>query len=210
VNGTLTVGGAPEDRQQAWQMGLCASVIDPSGEWQDLRIYVPGVPVAASSWASRFRMWPLKDSSLTATDVEETSLDALELASAPLLDLMDVDFVQLQPSHCPNGGQCTWVGLNTEFLRTSTLIGLVKGTRSSVSLEGVPFVVEADGQRIYLGAFGTGMSSIGIPLPQVMVEDVTDEGFAIYPPPKTTPASPDLRNDPRIVKVFTEAGMMIP
>jgi len=48
----------------------------------------------------------------------------------------------------------------------------------------------------------------------VMVEYVADDGFAINPTPAPapapTPASSDPRNDPRIVKVLTEAGMMIP
>jgi hypothetical protein len=110
------------------------------------------------------------------------------------------------------------MGLNTVFMTGGTLLGTVKGTAKSVSLEGIPFVVEADGQRIYLGAFGTNLSSIGIYAPEVMVEDIANDGFAINPPPPlpppsppaTNPGSPDRRNDPRIVKVFTEAGLMIP
>jgi hypothetical protein len=208
VNGTLTVAGKPEDRQQPWQMGLCLSVEDASSRWQGLRIYVPGVPVAAASWASRFRIWPLEDSSLTATDVEHADLNTLELASSPLLSLTDLDFVQA--SACPLGGQCTWMGLNTQRLVGSTLLGLVRGTASAVGVHGVPFVVEADGQRIYLGTFGTMISSVGIYTPQVTVEDIADDGFAIEPPRKAEPPASDLRNDPRIVKVFSEAGMWIP
>jgi len=43
-----------------------------------------------------------------------------------------------------------------------------------------------------------------------MVEDVTDEGFPIYPPPDLCPLVADLCNDPRIVKVLAESGKMIP
>ena len=35
---------------------------------------------------------------------------------------------------------------------------------------GVPFVVMADGQRIYLGAFGTAVSSSSIPVPTILVD----------------------------------------
>jgi hypothetical protein len=209
VEGTLTVGGAP-DKQEAWQMGLCVSVNDPSSRWQGLHVYVPGVSVAPSSWASRFRMWRLKDPALKATDVERVDVNTLELAAEPLLDLTDLDFVQLQSSRCTFGGQCTWMGLNTQFLNGSTLLGKVKGTATSISLYGIPFVVEADGQRIYLGAFGTSISSVGIEAPEVMVEEITEGGFAIHSPHRSDPALSDPRNDPRIVKVFTEAGLMIP
>jgi hypothetical protein len=43
-----------------------------------------------------------------------------------------------------------------------------------------------------------------------MVEEIVNEGFPIYPPPSFHLIPPDLRNDPRIVKVFTEAGKVIP
>jgi hypothetical protein len=51
------------------------------------------VAVAPSGWASRFRMWRLKDSSLTGSDVYQVDINTLELASIPLLDLADLDFV---------------------------------------------------------------------------------------------------------------------
>ncbi len=102
------------------------------------------------------------------------------------------------------------VGLDTERTTGSTLLSTVKGTATSVDLRGVPFVVEADGQRIYLGAFETSVSSIGIQGPEVMVEEIVNDGYPIYPPPSFNSLPPDLRNDPRIVKVFTEAGKVIP
>jgi hypothetical protein len=210
VTGSLTVSGSPDDNNQAWQMGLCVSVDDPSSRWQGLRVYVPGVPVAPSAWANRFRMLRLKDSSLKATDVDQLDVNTLELAPEPLLNLMNVDFVQLDSTKCLLGGKCTWIGLDTEVMTGSTLLSTVKGTATLVDLRGVPFVVEADGQRIYLGAFETSISSIGIGGPGVMVEEIVNEGFPIYPPPSFRPLSPDLRNDPRIVKVFTEAGKVIP
>jgi hypothetical protein len=210
VTGTLTVSGSPEDNNQAWKMGLCVSVDDSSSRWQGLRVYVPGVAVAPSGWTNRFRMLRLKDSSLKATDVDQLDVNTLELAPEPLLNLMDVDFVQLDSTKCLLGGKCTWMGLDTERMTGSTLLSTVRGTATSVDLRGIPFVVEADGQRIYLGAFETSVSSIGIQGPGVMVEEVVNEGFPIYPPPSFHLIPPDLRNDPRIVKVFSEAGKVIP
>jgi hypothetical protein len=204
LEGTVVISGAPEDDKQAWRMGLCAQIRDPSSQWQALQIYVPGVAVAPSSWSSRFRMWRLKDPSLRATDVASADINKLELASQPLLDLADVDFVEPESTQCALGGKCSWVGLNTSFLSAATLLAGIKGTATSIDLGGVPFVVETDGERIYLGAFQTAISSVGAQGPDIMVEGISDEGFAISPPPGAR--SPDLRNDPRIIKVLTEAG----
>jgi hypothetical protein len=209
VKGGLIVVGTPESGKQAWQMGACAEVTDSSSPWQGLRIYLPGVEVAPFEWASRFRMWRLKDPSLRGTDVDRSDINTLELASEPLLDLMDLDFVELESTRC-SFERCMWMGLNPGFTSASTLLGNVKGTATSIDLRGVPFVVEADGERIYLGAFQTVISSIGVRGPVVMVEEVTNEGFPLYPPPNFQPPPPDLRSDPRIVKVFTEAGKLIP
>jgi hypothetical protein len=44
----------------------------------------------------------------------------------------------------------------------------------------------------------------------VMIEKIVDHGFAIYPPPNFRPLPPDGRQDARIVKVFTEAGKVVP
>jgi hypothetical protein len=41
VEGTLTVGGAPEDKQQAWQMGLCVSVNDSSDRLTEAGMMMP-------------------------------------------------------------------------------------------------------------------------------------------------------------------------
>ncbi len=103
-----------------------------------------------------------------------------------------------------------WMGLNPPFMSASKLLGKVKGTAASIDLRGVPFVVEAQGERIYLGAFQTGISSIGVRGPGVIVEEVINEGFPLYPPPNYQPPPPDLRKDPRVVEVFAAAGKLVP
>jgi hypothetical protein len=42
------------------------------------------------------------------------------------------------------------------------------------------------------------------------VENIANDGFPIYPPPNFNPKPPDPRNDPRILKVFSEAGKSFP
>lgn len=73
-----------------------------------------------------------------------------------------------------------------------------------VGVNGVPFVVVADGDPIYLGAFMTQLSSVLFDGPAVMVEEITDQGFAISAPPP----GGDPRGDARIIQVMTEAGKL--
>lgn len=198
---------------EPWTLGLCLAVEDPASPMQGTKVYVPSVIVAPSLWASRFRLWLLKDSSLTATDADEVDINTLELASEPLLDLWDLAFVELESSSRSyfKDTPCMWMGLNKAFTDGATMKSkILKPGASTVDLRGVPFVVEADGQRIYLGAFATVISSIGSRGPQVYVENIASDGFPIYPPPNYNPKLPDPRNDPRILKVLSEAGKSIP
>jgi hypothetical protein len=73
-------------------------------------------------------------------------------------------------------------------------------------VEGTPFVVVADGQRIYLGAFTTGFSSMSFAVPSIMVNRrmlVTNQPTdtvvieRAYPSPSFG-VGPDPRGDPRI------------
>lgn len=183
---------------EPWSFGLCAQVPDTSSAWAGTRLYVPGVRVAPNQWASRFRMWLLRDPTITADKAAQIGLDNIELTSQPLLDLMAMDFVELESKRCPTlkDATCTWMGLNNVSMHGSTLLSKI----GSPPLQGVPFVVEADGERIHLGSFATLASSFVTQGPQVFVEDVRDDGFAIYPP----------INDPRVLKVLDEAGKSIP
>jgi hypothetical protein len=208
LHGWVVVEDASEDPAQPWQLGLCVSVDEGGARWPGMQIYVTGARVAPAGWSDRFRIWRLKDASLTGQDVASVDIQALELAATPLLDLADFDFVRFESKSCGRGANpCTWMELNTDFILGSALRSKLG---SSVDLRGIPFVVEADGERIYVGAFQTSISSIGFPGPGVMVDEIVDEGFALYPPPNFRPLPSDGRKDPRIVKVFTEAGKVVP
>jgi hypothetical protein len=195
---------------QPWTMGLCLSVEDPASPLQGTKVYVPGVTVAAGEWANRLRLWLLRDSSVTAVDADKASLDTLELASDPLLVLSQIAFVELESSSRSyfEDTPCMWIGLDTPYMTGSTLKSkILKPGSTTVDLRGVPFVVEADGQRIYLGSFTTLISSIGSRGPQVYMENIDDDGFPIYPP-SNMPSDP--RTDPRILKVLGEVGKSLP
>jgi len=70
-------------------------------------------------------------------------------------------------------------------------------------------VVVADGERIYLGAFWTSVSSISPPVPSVTVESMTAQGMTIDPPVPPVPG-PDPREDPRILRTLSETGKLAP
>jgi hypothetical protein len=190
----------------AWTLGVCVSVDDPASPLVGTRVYVPGVPVAPSNWASRLRFLPLADAALVSSSLESKDLQTLELGTQPLLDLTDIDFVDLDTKPCGSLGEpsCNWVGLNAVFLSGRTLAGKVSNTAP-----GMPFVVEADGERIYMGVFWSIISAYAPSVARVGFEDIREDGFPIYPP-RASSALPDLRSDPRIVKVLTEAGKCIP
>jgi len=203
--GSANIGGQPFG-SDAWTLGACVSVDDPASPFSGTRVYVPAVPVAPSGWASRLRFLSLKDTSIQVSSVEYKDIQTLDLATDPMMDLMDIDFVDLESATCGAHGAptCNWVGLNLPFLSGTTLASKIPGTAPSM-----PFVVEADGERIYLGVFQSINSAYAPRVARVGFEDIRDDGFPIYPPPSTS-AFTDLRNDPRIVKVLTEAGKLIP
>jgi hypothetical protein len=202
-----------EFASQPWTLGLCLSVEDATSPLQGTKVYVPGVTVGAGQWASRLRLWLLGDKGMTAVEAGKANLDGLELAGDPLLDLSQVAFVELESTTRSyfEDTPCMWVGLDTQRISGATLKSEILGPGATkVDLAGVPFVLEADGQRIYLGAFVTLISSIGSYGPQVYVENIDDDGFPIYPPSNFDPKPPDPRLDPRILKVLGEAGKSFP
>ena len=192
LHGSVVIEEASPDPAQPWQLGLCVSVDERSARWPGMQIYVTGARVAPTGWAGRFRIWRLEDTSLTGQDVVGLDIQALKLAATPLLRLTDFDFVTFEAKSCgPGATPCTWMELNTDFLRGRELRSQLG---SPVDLRGIPFVVEADGERIYVGAFQTGISSIGFPGPGVMVEEIVDARLrrlsAAEPPSHSTRRPP--------------------
>jgi hypothetical protein len=206
MTGAIYIGGQPFG-SGAWTLGACVSIDDPASAFAGTRVYVPGVPVAPQSWASRLRFLPFKDTRTDITSVTDKALQSFELGAEPLLDLMDIDFVDSDTKSCSTygGPSCSWVAINSWRLSGTTLASKVTNTAP-----GTPFVVEADGERIYLGDIQSINSAWGCPVARIQFEDIRGDGFPIYAPPSSSWAQPDLRHDPRIVKVLTEAGKLIP
>jgi hypothetical protein len=175
-----------------WQMGVCLAVNDPSVPLAGAQVYVPPV---AMNWdeGTHFALRLLADSTLTVQDVKDLPLDSLALDPNPLLSDSSVSFVEGAGSH---------VGLDRSKVDGDSLLSSL----GQVPVYGRPFVVEAGGTAIYLGAFMTLVSSVAYDVPTVMVENIAPDGFTIV----ISSSATDPRNDPRIVQALSEIGKYVP
>jgi hypothetical protein len=174
-----------------WEAGLCLEVSDTTSTLLGARFYVPRVTITSFSSASRFQIFLLSDSAVTPAQASAQALDSLTLEAYPLLDLGDIAYVD------ESSGE---IGLNPRKKYGDSL-------RSSITLsvQGLPFVVVADGVRIYLGTFMTMASSIGPVGPSITVEDIASQSLVIQAPW----SGADPRNDSRIIATLTAAGKLI-
>lgn len=192
VTGVVVIGGTPEDGKQAWPLSVCAYLADPSSPWFGLLIYVPVVTVAPPGWASRFQIFQLADPTLTGGWVLNSDMATVELAPEPLYDLTDIDYVRM-------ADRDMWVGINTAFASGMSLLA-----RDSTS----PYVVKVDGERAFTGQVMPeryGGPTWGAWTPE---RSVVEDGFSMLP--GLDPYRPDLRYDPRVVKLLMDAGKAIP
>ena len=173
-----------------WVLGLCLEVSDTASDLFGTRLYAPQVTIATYASHSRFQIFLLSDRTILAEQAAAMPLDSLLLAQSPLIDLGDIAFVQ-------STGQ---VGLNPgQHYGDSILSALGNG------LDHVPFVVVADGARVYLGTFAN-VSQRVTSGPLIWMYRITSNAFDIEPPMNGA----DPRNDARIVKALTETGKFIP
>jgi hypothetical protein len=196
----IVAGDTPE--VTPWQMGVCIQVDDTSTDLNGTQVYVPGVPMDYYDMRNRLGIWLLDDASTTAVAASQLPLDSLTLAAQPLISISYIEFVEQSTG---------WVALNSGMYSGDSL----RGQLGQVNLYGLPFVVVADGARIYLGGFFPAISSVGIADPTVMVDNIngdgiTSDGFTINPPYLGPTPLSDPRNDPRILKVLSETGRLAP
>jgi hypothetical protein len=97
--------------------------------------------------------------------------------------------------------------------KATTKIGFNPGQKVGNSLRtrlgtplDMPFVVIADGTRIYLGTFTSQISSIGPTGPFVYVEDISADDLFLRSPLSGS----DPRSDERIIKALSERGKLVP
>jgi hypothetical protein len=176
----------------AWELGLCLEVgaTDPAlpGTW----IYVPTVTMMPSSqWNNRWQVYLLQDRTLGPDTARTATLDSLVLSAQPLLDLSRIAYVEQST---------TRIGLNPGQKLGDWLVTLLGHPT------GLPFVLVADGVRIYVGTFTAGLSSIPPVGPWLEVETIKPDDFVLQAPW----TGEDPRNDARILKVLKETGKLVP
>lgn len=190
AQGRLRVWGADGSAGMT-EFGLCLEVTDTASGLGGTRLYVPRVIIGSYQQNQRFQIYLLSDSTLTAGAVSTQALDELVLANLPILHLGHITYVEKATGK---------IGLNPGQKYGESL-----RTRLGTPL-GMPFVVVADGTRIYLGTFTSDLSSWSPTGPFVNVEDIKPEGFTLRGPVNGT----DARNDDRIVKALSERGKLVP
>ncbi len=177
-------------------VSVCAEVHAPGSALDGVRLYVSGFPVASLGAQDRLTFKLLSDPKVTAQTAATMPLASLGLATEPVIRLSSIAW------YAGAKHQVFWDQLAT----TAALRNKV----GNVGTQGVPFVVEADGARIYLGTFYSLISSQTFPGPTIVMENLSPAGFTIDPAYPAPTSGTDLRSDPRILKVLTETGKLIP
>jgi hypothetical protein len=196
VTGALEISRDGSSWEAPTLLTLCGRV-DQAGPLQGARLWFERVPVAPVSWWSRWGLWLLKDPALSAYDAAKLPLDSLVLAGEPLVDL----------------GSIAWYGWDTHTLVWGSWHNTteLRNRLPHVGVYGLPFVVFADGERIYLGGFYTMVSSLLLDMPTITIDDpgISDDRLTIEPRPSGLPGA-DLRSDPRIQTALREAAKLAP
>ena len=138
----------------------------------------------------------LLSSGMTAEEALSVPLDDFALKDVSLLSMDDV--VTYQPG-------------TYELTLTDEAVGRLR--QMAVPLDGLPFVVVARGERVYMGAFWTPISSLSYPGTAAMLsleEDAVTLQFDLgYPASPELFEGEDLRNDERILDAFSNAEKLI-
>jgi hypothetical protein len=188
--GRMSVFGVDGSASYA-EFGLCLEVTDTASSLYGAQLYVPKVSLGTYKSDDRFQIFLLKDPSLRSDAVSALPMDSLVLASYPVLDLRRIAYVEKATTKIGfNPGQKIGESLRTQL--GSTL--------------GTPFVAVADGVRIYVGTFTSGVSSLGPVGPFVYVEDITADSLTLKAPTRGS----DPRNDDRILTALGERGKLVP
>lgn len=196
VTGSVQVSQAGGDLPT--KLSLCLEVSSSGDPLQGMRVWLDGVSIAPNAWQQRFGLWLLADAGLGAADAAKLGLAALQTEPLPVLGLGDIGFYQASTHH---------VGWSPPLQGHQALLAKL----GNVGVAGRPFVVQADGERVYLGAFVTAVSSFAVDMPAVVVQQISADGFVIdgsYPSGSTP--EPDPRADPRILKVLAQAQKLVP
>jgi len=194
IKGMIEMSGYAHDGPI--MLSICAEEVhETSGRTGYIKLFAANVPWVRVNWGDRFGLWLLSDPNVSADDAAGIPIESLSLDERPLFDLNGVLYYdavahafQLSPVWSPH----------------------FPSALPDVGFYGLPFVIAADEERIYLGAFMTSVSSYVFDHPVIIVDNIQDQRVAIEPGyPAVSETGTDPRNDPRILEVFEQAGRLV-
>ncbi|MCI0616616.1 hypothetical protein L0244_26865 [bacterium] len=143
-----------------------------------------------------FAIYMFADSRVAAFEAAQQPLNALNLAQSPIISVDDIDYYKWR-DHI--------------FSLKPSARDKLKSIAKRLRLYGRPFVVVANNERIYLGAFWAAFFSSIPSFPQIDVTLLpTDATVSTLGIAKAwIENEPDLRNDPRIYTALKSAGVLI-
>ena len=177
-------------------LALCLTATSDSPDLEGLKLHVPDQVVMPFGWYERLAVWLLDDTSIDAHQASLRPLGSLVLDDQPVITLGNFNYYELD-THT-----VYWDAWYSS--RLSSLL-------AEIDTAGLPFVVTADDERIYLGAFFTSVSSEGFDGPVIVVDD-QPEGQATIErayPSGSTATGPDPRADPRILAILRDSGKLV-
>lgn len=146
-----------------------------------------------------FAIYTLVDSTVTATEAAQKSINSLALQDVPIIADNDLNYYKWSDHS---------LSLKSE---ANERIKQLATTQPTVF--GIPFVVTANKERIYLGAFWYAFSSVAPFFPTIEVTGymLQDHGATVLKIEKSwIENQPDLRGDGRIYQALKTAGVMMP
>mgnify|MGYP000874503485 CR=1 FL=1 len=174
---------------------VCATIFAPNSPFNGARIYVRNFPVMPWSWDDRLTIKLLANHNMNAAEAREIPLANIVTDPNPLVHLSSYSSVEQ--------------GAHTSHWDAWSLADLIRTRVGPVGVAGVPFVMEADGVPIYLGAFYGSASMHTFPGPSIDLNKMNNDGFQIEMENGVRGHS-DPRDDDRILKVLHEAGKLLP
>jgi hypothetical protein len=176
-------------------VSLCAKVSQPGSEIDGMGVFVEGEPVIPWGWMNRLEVRLLADPEITAHEAAAQSLESLELAGEPVVTLASIAYYQA------SAYTMHWESWYGDSLRNQL---------PEVGFYGLPFVVLADGERVYMGAFISSTTSATFDHPVVVLEHMSEWSAEIERGWPVAPNEPDPRNDPRVLEILQEANKLVP
>ena len=161
--------------------------------------YCSKVNTTENELGEGLKFYLLKDSSITAHQVDSISINNLILTDKPLLTYKNLS---------------NYIWSEHTFVIDSEKAGVIQnlcknnGSYNAKFSGGIPFVVTVDNERIYLGAFWYGYSSLAPVFPYIDALFMNGAPTILTIRKAWIDKQPDLRNDPRIYKALATHGLI--